>query len=151
MFSSNTLLVVSDVNNPNSYRKRKLITPGAISALVAVSGLCIVLCTHKPDYLYTTQEAVTRYSERVTDIQQGASLEQVHETWRILMLIDGWAIGETYSVYSKTDPNLLPFDLLSKERKLMDSVLRDCLLHAKASNEVNVLNSTESKSVPINS
>ena len=98
------------------------------AALKCVKALTIAMCTEAPDYSRSHPEAVNRFLERVISINQGASLAQAHETWRNLMLIDGWRLGPVYSRIYKTDPNLLKFEHLCPHRKLLDTVLRDCLI-----------------------
>jgi hypothetical protein len=61
--------------------------------------------------------------DSVKQVLAGAEAPQVHESWRSLKLANGWTYGPTKDPVAKTNPHLVPFDLLPDLKKRDNDLL----------------------------
>jgi len=61
-------------------------------------------------------------------VLEGATAEELHESWCAFKRADGWVYGEVKDGDAKTHPQLIPYDQLDAGQKLKDAALRAVVL-----------------------
>lgn len=87
----------------------------------------------KVDYEYTHDDARVRFLERIQHgLTRNPDAQELHESWRHLMLLDDWRHGIIYCPTSKTDPHLIDFHKLDATRRFKDEIVLCSILHHSA-------------------
>lgn len=102
----------------------------AALGLRVLAGFALISATtHRADYEHDLTDSQVRLLERVQHQQRhrNATLIQLHDSWRMLMLIDDWSFGHIYCPIQRTDPDLVLFEQLDPMRRLKDQMLLDVM------------------------
>lgn len=75
---------------------------------------------HWEDSGATHQLAIRSTTHNV--LANGHNAEQVHMTWRVQMVEQGWTHGSVKDIEKKTHPAVLPYELLDLEQKVKNEM-----------------------------
>lgn len=75
-----------------------------------------------PHFLDAPEWQVQSAYEGVSAALDGASPEQLHESWCAAKTRDGWVYGEIKDPQAKTHPCLVPYGKLPADQRLKDAV-----------------------------
>ena len=93
-----------------------------------------------PHFMEAPEWQVQSAFEGVSCALDGATPEELHESWTAAKVRDGWVYGQAKDATAKTHPCLVPYDKLPADQRLKD-VIFQAIVSAFASHQPSDLES----------
>jgi hypothetical protein len=83
----------------------------------------------QPKWVEVSPEHKAVVANTVRNILLGniTSIEESHNLFVESKVMDGWSFDKEYSLENKTNPRLVPFNLLSKEQRVKEALFFKCV------------------------